>query len=69
VLLAKKARQRDPQEAKDKGMAFLRDSAIDRCRRVYDAEGDQQVTFIEAGRIVKICHEASIEAAQLGENR
>src|SRR5271156_1081484 len=51
MLLAKKPGSEIRKKAKDKGMAFLRDSAIDRVREgVTTLKEINKVTFIEAGR-------------------
>jgi type IV pilus assembly protein PilB len=51
MLLAKKPGSEIRKKAKDKGMAFLRDSALDRVRAgITTLKEINKVTFIEAGR-------------------
>jgi type IV pilus assembly protein PilB len=51
MLLAKKPGSEIRKKAKEKGMAFLRDSALDRVREgVTTLKEINKVTFIEAGR-------------------
>ena len=51
MLLAKKPGSEIRKKARDKGMAFLRDSALDRVRDgVTTLKEINKVTFIEAGR-------------------
>ena len=51
MLLAKKPGSEIRKKAKDKGMLFLRDSALDRVREgVTTLKEINKVTFIEAGR-------------------